>query len=72
MPLDSFKTLCEKKTTKKTTVQNKTKKPMQMLNDPTHPMKHYFDNKRSNRSGRYLLPETNTYHYKASFLLPAL
>ena len=33
-PLDSFKTLHEKKLYRKL---------MQILNDPTHPMRHYFD-----------------------------
>ncbi|WP_419619893.1 alkylated DNA repair protein domain-containing protein, partial [Thiolapillus sp.] len=51
MPLDSFKTLYEKRLFKKL---------MQILNDPTHPMRHYFDSRRSNRSGRFLLPKTNT------------
>ena len=41
MPLDSFKTLYEKRQLKKLT---------QILNDPTHPMRHYFDSRRSNRS----------------------
>ena len=45
---------------------------MQMLNDPTHPVKHYFDSRRSNRSGNFLLPRTNTNRYKASFLPSAL
>ena len=56
-PLESFKTLHEKRLYRKL---------MQILNDPTHPMKHYFDSRRSNRSGRFLLPRTN--RYKASFL----
>ena len=47
MPLDSFK-------------KNELKKLMQILNDPTHPMRHFFDSRRSNRSGRFLLPKTNT------------
>ena len=55
MPLDSFK-------------KNELKKLMQILNDPTHPMRHYFDSRRSNRSGRFLLPKANTNRYKASFL----
>ena len=55
-PLDSFKTLHEKKLYRKI---------MQILNDPTHPMRHYFDSRRSNRSGRFLLPRTNTNRYKA-------
>ncbi|WP_419631026.1 reverse transcriptase domain-containing protein, partial [Thiolapillus sp.] len=63
MPLDSFKTLYEKRLLKKL---------MQILNDPTHPMRHYFDSRRSNRSGRFLLPKTNTNRYKASFLPSAL
>ena len=57
-PLDSFKTLYEKRLYRKL---------MQILNDPTHPMRHYFDSRRSNRSGRLLLPRTNTNRYKASF-----
>ena len=63
MPLDSFKTLYEKRQLKKLT---------QILNDPTHPMRHYFDSRHSNRSGRFLLPKTNTNRYKASFLPSAL
>ena len=62
-PLDSFKTLHEKRLYRKL---------MQILNDPTHPMRHYFDSGRSNRSGRFLLPRTNTNRYKASFLPSAL
>ena len=62
-PLDSFKTLHEKRLYRKLT---------QILNDPTHPMRHYFDSRRSNRSGRFLLPITNTNRYKASFLPSAL
>ena len=58
-PLDSFKTLHEKRLYRKL---------MQILNDPTHPMRHYFDSRRSNRSGRFLLPRTNKNRYKASFL----
>ena len=50
-PLDSFKTLHEKRLYRKL---------MQILNDPTHPMRHYFDSRRSNKSGRFLLPRTNT------------
>ena len=46
-PLDSFKTLQEKRLCRKL---------MQTLNDPPHPMGHYFDS--SNRSGRFLLPRT--------------
>ena len=62
-PLDSFKTLHEKRLYRKL---------MQILNNPTHPMRHYFDSRHSNRSGRFLLPRTNTNHYKASFLPWAL
>ena len=40
MPLDSFKALYEKRLLKKL---------MQILNDPTHPMRHCFDRRRSNR-----------------------
>ena len=43
-PLDNFKTLHKKKLYRKL---------MQILNDPTHPMRHYFDRRRSNRSGRF-------------------
>ena len=63
MPLDSFKTLCEKRLLKKL---------LQVLNDTTHPVRHNFDSRRSNRSGRFSLPETNTNRYKASFLPSAL
>ena len=63
MPLDSFKTPYEKRLLTKL---------MQILNDPTHPMRHYFDSRRSNRSGRFLLPKTNTNRHKASFLPSAL
>ena len=49
MPLDNFKTLYEKRLLKKL---------MQILNDPTHPMRHYFDNRRSIRGGRFLLSKT--------------
>ena len=42
-PLDSFKTLHKKR------LYIKLK---QLLNDPTHPLRHYFDSRRSNRSGR--------------------
>ena len=44
--LDSFKTLQKKRLYRKL---------MQILNDPTHPMRHYFD---SNRSGRFLQIQT--------------
>ena len=57
-PLDSFKTLHEKRLYKKR---------MQILNDPIRPMRHYFDSRRSNMSGRFLLTRTNTNRYKASF-----
>ena len=50
-PLDSFKTLHEKRLYRKL---------MHLLNDPTHPVRQYFDSRRSNRS------------YKASFLPSAL
>ena len=62
-PLDSFKPLHEKRLYRKL---------MQILNDPTHPMRHYSDSRRSNRSGRFLLLRTNTNHYKALFLPSAL
>ena len=52
-PLDSFKTLHEKRLYRRL---------MQTLNDPTHPMRHYFDSRHSNRSGRFLLPRTNADH----------
>ena len=58
-PLDSFKTLHAKRLYRKLT---------QILNDATHPMRHFYDSRRSNRSGRFLLPKTNTNHYKALFL----
>ena len=56
MPMYSFKTLYEKQLVKKL---------MQILNDPTHPMRHHFDSRRRNRSGRFLLLKTNTNCYKA-------
>ena len=63
-PLESFKTLHEKRLYRKL---------MQILHDSTHPMRHYFDSRRSNRSGRFLLPRTNTNrYYKATFLPSAL
>ena len=62
-PLECFKTLHEKRLYRKL---------MQILNDSTHPLRHYFDSRRSNRSGRFLLPRTNTNRYKASFLPSAL
>ena len=62
-PLDGFKTLHEKRLYRKL---------MQILNAPAHPMRHYFDSRRSNRIGRFLLLRTNTNRYKASFLLSPL
>ena len=62
-PLDSFKTWHEKRLYRKL---------MQILHDPTHLIRHYFDSRRSNRSGRFLLPRANTNRYKASFLPSAL
>ena len=63
-PLDNFKTLHEKRLYRKL---------MQILNDPTHPMRHYFDSRCSNRSGRFLLPRTNTkprfYPWLCQFLM---
>ena len=61
--MDSFKTLHEKRLYRKL---------MQILNDPAHPVRHYFDSIRSNRSGRFLLPKINTNRYKVSFLSSAL
>ena len=55
-PLDSFKTLHEKRLYRKL---------MQILNDSTHPMRHYFD---SNKREDFLLLRTNTNRYKALFL----
>ena len=52
-PLENFRTLHEKRLYRKL-----------ILNDPTHPMRHYFDSRRSNRSGRFLLPRTNINRYK--------
>ena len=65
-PLDSFKTLHEKRLYRKLMVV------MQISNDPTHPMRLFFDSMCSNRSGRFLLPRTNTNRYKALFLPSAL
>ena len=48
------------------------RKIIQILNDLKHPMRHYFDSRRSNRSGRFLLPRTNTNRYKSPFLPSAL
>ena len=47
-PLDSFKTLHEKRLYRKL---------MQILNNPTHPVRRYFDSRRSNRSGRFFTSE---------------
>ena len=62
-PLDSLKTLHEKRLYRKL---------MQILNDPTHPTIHYFDSRRSNMSGRFLLLRTKTNRYKALLLSSAL
>ena len=59
-PLDSFKTLREKRLYRKL---------KQILNDPTHPMRHYFA---TTGVEDFLLPRTNTNRYKASFLPSAL
>ena len=50
-PLDGFKILHEKRLYRKL---------MQRLTDPTHPVRHYFDSRWSNRNGRFLLLRTNT------------
>ena len=47
-PLDNFKTLHEKRLYRKL---------MQILNDPTHPMRHYFDSRRSNTSEDFYFRE---------------
>ena len=57
-PPECFKTLHEKRLYRQL---------MQILNDSTHPMRHYFDSRCSNKSGSFLLPITYTNHYKASF-----
>ena len=57
-PLDNFKTSHEKRLYRKL---------MQILNDPIHPMRHYFDSRCSNRNGRFFLLRTNTNHYKPCF-----
>ena len=62
-PLECFKTLHEKRLYRQI---------MQILNDSTHPMRHYFDSRCSNKSASFLLPITYTNHYKASFLPSAL
>ena len=59
-PLDSFKTLHEERLYRKL---------MQILNDPTHPVRHYFA---TTGVKDFLLPRTNTNRYKASFLPSAL
>ena len=51
-PLDSFKTLYEKRLYRKL---------MQILNDPTHPVRHYFGSRRSSRSGRFNFTSENKY-----------
>ena len=62
-PLNSFELLYEKRLHKNLT---------QILNDPTQPMRHYFDSRHSNWSGGFLLHITNTNHFKASILPSAL
>ena len=57
-PLDSFETLHEKRLYRKL---------MQILNDPTNPIRHYFNSRRSNMSGRFLLPRANTNRIKPRF-----
>ena len=47
MPLDSFKTIYEKRLFKKL---------VQILNDPTHQTRHYLDSRHNNRSGRFFTP----------------
>ena len=54
--IGQFKTLYEKRLLK-----------MQILNDPTQPMRHYFDRRCSNWSGRFLLPKTNQNVIKPCF-----
>ena len=63
-PLDSFKT----------TQKRLYRKLMQILNDPTHPMRHYFDGKRyvTQQGWKIFTSENNTNRYKASFLPSAL
>ena len=55
-----FKTLHEKRLYRKL---------MQILNDPTHPMRHYFDGK---QGWKIFTSENNTNRYKALFLPSAL
>ena len=62
-PLNNFKTLHEKRLYRKL---------MQNITCPTHPVRHYFNSRHSNRSGRFWLLRTNTNRYKALFLPLAL
>ena len=64
-PLDSFKTLHEKRLYRKL---------MQILNDPIHPVRHYFDSRLSLTGVKdyYSLENNYTNSYKASFLPSAL
>ena len=64
-PLDTIKTLHEKR-------QYNNNKILQILNDATLLMRHYFYSRRSDRSGRFILPRTNSNRYKTSFLPSAL
>ena len=57
-PLDNVTTLHKKRLYRKL---------MQILNDPTHPMRHYSDSRRSNRGGRFLLSRTNATVIKPRF-----
>ena len=65
-PLDSFKTLHEKRLYRKL---------MQILNDPTHQMRHYLDSRRSNKSARFFREQIQTvikprfYHRLCQFLM---
>ena len=45
------------------------KKCVQILNDRTHSVRHYFDSRRTNRSGRFVLPKANTNSNIALFYL---
>ena len=47
------------KTNKQTKQQQQQQQNLQ-INDPAQTTKHYFNSKRSNRSGRFLLPKANT------------
>ena len=51
---------------------NNNNKILQILNDATHLMRHNFYSRHSNRSGRFILPRTNTNRSKTSFLPSAL